>query len=773
MILLLISTAMSFGQQLLQNVRGTIVDCETLQPLPGANIVVTTTEPMRGASSDKNGYFKIERVPVGRHNFQAMFMGYENFVLTEVLVTTAKEVVLCFELKESVLEMESIEVTADATNKDQAINSMASVSARQLTVEEASRYAGGFDDPSRLASSFAGVAGSLQNNGIVVRGNAPKGLQWRMEGIEISNPSHFADLTVLGGGGITALSSHMLSNSDFFTSAFPAEYGNALSGVFDIKMRNGNNERYEHTIQIGAIGTDVSSEGPIVKGKPYSYLFNYRYSTLAFFAPLLPKDAGGVRYQDLSFKLNFPTQAGTFSVWGLGALDHSGQTAEKDSSDWKFNQDREDGDNQQSMGAAGVTHNLVIGQSTYIHSAMAASGNAVSWKMKRLDGNLLFQPREIIQNNTWKYTFTSFVNHKFSARHSNKTGFVADNLHYDITLRNAEAMGTPLQTVVDETGDSYLLRGFTQSQFDLSGKFNLNLGFHSQYFTLNGKQTFEPRVGIRYSVTENQILTAGYGLHSQIEMIGIYLAQQTTPSGIYQPNKKLDFSKSHHFVLGYENHLTNNLRIKIEPYYQMLFDIPVIDDSSFSLLNLERNWFINSPLVNKGTGQNMGVDVTLERFLKDGYYYLITASVFDSKYKGGDGVERNSRFNRNYVVNVLGGKEWHFGGTSKTRMLGLNGKITLMGGDRITPVRYDPASEEVVDENMRAFSDRKPNVYYADVTISYKIITPRVTHSWSLQMINALGRKEFYGYRYNLHNQKIDKEEELLMIPNISYKIEF
>lgn len=769
----MIWTAAICGQELTQTVRGTVVDRETQHPLPGANIVVTTTNPLRGASSDKNGYFKIERVPVGRHHFQAMFMGYENYLLSEVLVTSAKETVLRFELKESSIEMESIEVTADASNKDQAINSMASVSARQLTVEEASRYAGGFDDPSRLASSLAGVAGSLQNNGIVIRGNAPKGLQWRMEGIEITNPSHFADLTVLGGGGITALSSHMLANSDFLTGAFPAEYGNASSGIFDIRLRNGNDERYEHTFQIGGIGTDVSSEGPIIKGKPYSYLFNYRYSTLAIFAPLLPKDAGAVRYQDLSFKFNFPTQAGTFSLWGLGALDRSGQSAEKDSGDWIFNQDREDGDNSQSMGAVGITHNLIIGQNTYVHSAAAASGNDVSWKMKRLDGNLDFQPREYIRNHTWKYTVTSFVNHKFSSRHSNKTGFVADNLHYDITLRNAQTMGAPLETIVDENGGSFLFRCFSQSQFDVGGKLGFNVGFHAQYFTLNGRKTFEPRAGVRYNLTSNQTLTAGYGLHSQLEMIGIYLAQRTTPSGVDRPNKDLDFSKSHHLVLGYENRLSQAMRIKIETYYQRLFDIPVIRDSSFSLLNLEKEWFINAPLVNKGTGHNIGLDVTLERFLSDGYYYLITGSVFDSKYKGGDGVERSTRFNRNYVINILGGKEWQFGGAARTRLLGLNGKFTWMGGDRITPVTYNPETEEVEDIGTSAFSKRKPSIYYADITVSYKIIAPRVTHSWALQLINALGRKEFYGYRYDLQKRRVMKEEELLMIPNISYKIEF
>lgn len=761
------------SQEITQTIRGTVVDRESNSPLPGANIVVITCDPMRGASSDLKGRFRIERVPVGRQTIQASYLGYETFTYRDILVGSGKEVILNFELAESALEMESVEITATADNKDQPINSMASVSARQLSVEEASRYAGGFDDPSRLASSFAGVAGSLQNNGIVIRGNAPKGLQWRMEGIEISNPSHYADIVVLGGGGITALSSHMLSNSDFITSAFPAEYGNALSGVFDIRLRSGNNEKYERTFQLGALGTDLSAEGPFMKGHPSSFLFNYRYSTLALFAPLLPEDAGGIRYQDLSFKLNFPTDIGQLSLWGLGAIDHGSQTAERDTNDWKYNQDREQAVNDQRMGAVGVAYHVVLGQSTHFHAGSAASGNAIFWKMKRLDELLAFHPRESIRHNTWKYTFSSFINHKFSARHTSKTGMVIDRLNYDIRLRHALATSSPLETTVDERDGSYLIRAYSQSRLELSPRLGLTLGLHHQYFTLNGRRTWEPRLGLRVALTPRQTWTIGYGLHSQLEMIGIYLARQTTSSGIVQPNKHLDFSKSHHVVAGYEHRLADDARLNIEAYYQHLFDIPVIKDSSFSILNIQREWFMNEPLVNKGRGHNVGLDVTLERFLRDGVYWMLTGSIFDSKYTGGDGVERNTRFNRRFVVNALAGKEWTFGGNTRTRILGVNGKITWMGGERLTPVFYDPVTEEVKDDGTRAFETRKPTVYYADVTVSYKVIKPGLTHNWSLQLINALGRKESYGYRYNLRSGTIDKEEELLMIPNISYKIEF
>ena len=182
----------AFNQDITQVVRGKVVDEESQMPLPFTTIVVLTLDPVMGTTSDDNGYFRLEKVPVGRHNIQVSFMGYESKVIPELLVTSGKEIVLDIGLIEKVEMMDEVVVKA-YTQKDKPLNSLSMVSARTFSVEEAQRYAGGFDDPARLASSFAGVAtGYLDDNGIIVRGNAPKGLLWRLEGIEIPNPNHFA-----------------------------------------------------------------------------------------------------------------------------------------------------------------------------------------------------------------------------------------------------------------------------------------------------------------------------------------------------------------------------------------------------------------------------------------------------------------------------------------------------------------------------------------------------------------------------------------------------
>lgn len=762
------------AQVITQVVRGTVYDRESQVPLPGANVVVLSTNPVMGAVSDAEGKFRLSQVPVGRHNIQVSFLGYEPYSIQEIMVTSSKEVVLNIELKESATQLNAVEVKA-YSNKEQPINAMASISARQLSVEEASRYAGGFDDPARLAAVFAGSSSTMSNNGIVIRGNAPKGLIWRMEGVEISNPSHFADVTTFGAGGITALSSQMLANSDFYTSAFPAEYGNALSGIFDLRIRNGNNEKFEHTVSVGTIGTDISSEGPLGRNSKASYLFNYRYSTFALLAPLLPDDAGGVRYQDFSFKLNFPTKkAGVFSLWGLGANDHSGTKVEEDSADWFYDQDREDSKVYTRNGALGFNHKIIVGKNSYLHTSIAASGNGVSSKTKRMMQSMTLLPVEDIGYDTWKYTLASVFNTKLSARHTNRTGFSANWMFYNFDIAQDEFYTGNLESFTNDDGNSQLLRLYTQSKYDLTKRLSLTAGADYIYFTLNSKSLLEPRASLSWQANARNKFTLGYGLHSQTEILSFYFAEVDHASGKTQPNKSLGFTKAHHWVAGYDVLLSAHSHLKTEVYYQELFDVPVIPGTSFSMLNLDQDWFFSDSLVNKGTGRNYGMDITYERFLNNGFYYLATLSLFDSRYKGGDNIERDTRYNRQYVVNILGGKEWKVG-KNNNNILSLNGRVNFTGGGLISPVDEDLslAHRKVEFDETKAFSERTPDVTYVDLTFSYTKNKAKYSSTWSVKLMNVLGREDFLGYRYNYKTHAIDKEEELTMVPNISYKIEF
>jgi hypothetical protein len=752
-----------------QTVRGTVFDRDARVPLPGANVVVLDTDPLLGGTTDVEGRFVLARVPVGRQALRVSFVGYEPVVLPEVLVGTGREVVLEVGLRERVVEGEEV-IVRPAAQDGRPLNDMAAVSARSFSVEETRRYAGAVDDPARLASAFAGVSttGGVQENALVVRGNAPKGVLWRLEGVEIPNPNHFAGLSVAGGGGLTLFSGQLLADSDFFTSAFPAEYGNALSAVFDVRFRAGNPATREHAAQVGLLGVEVASEGPFARGKPSTYLFNYRYSTLGLLMPLLPTE-GGVTYQDLAFKLAFPTRRlGRFEAWGLGGLDGQRLVENPDSTTWEYELwDRTRFDLDLGVGAAGLSHHLVLGPGTYLRTTAAATAQHTAWDQQRLDDALVLRPDLALRGTTGRLVLGAALHHKFGPRHVSRTGVTAQRLFYDLDLQAAPEDGRPLEALVREDGSGLLLQAYTQSQLRTPGGLTFDLGVHAQHFTLTGGTALEPRAGVRWAVDDRQALSLGYGLHSQLEDLRLYLLR----AGGAQPNRDLGFTRAHHAVAGYERRLGEALRLRLEGYYQHLFDVPVIADGTFSLLNWRQDWTFAAPLVNEGAGRNAGVELTLERPLRDGFYYLLTASLFRARYRGGDGLWRPTRFDQGYALNALVGREFRVG---RRGLFGANLRLVAVGGERRSPVdeAASRAREEVVYDEARAFAERAPALGLLDVTLTYRIDRSRYAEVWALQLKNALGTKDTV-LDYNFALDAVEEVREGFPLPVLSYKIEF
>ena len=613
-----------------QTLRGVVNDRASGHPIPYATIQLTDI-PGLGMMCDSLGRFALPKVPVGRHSVQASFMGYESATVREILVTSAKEVYLEIALQESVNELS--EVVVRAHNRNEAMNKMAVAGARMLSVEEASRYAGGFDDPARLVASFAGVTPSVSNNGISIHGNAPHLLQWRLEDVEIPNPNHFADIATLGGGILSSLSAQVLGNSDFFTGAFPAEYGNAVSGVFDMKLRNGNNQRNENTFQVGIMGIDFASEGPLSKKHKASYIFNYRYSTTG----LLNVDLGGkMDYQDLNFKLNFPTRhAGTFAIWGTALLDKYKSSLEKNPDKWDYLEDAGQGRSTQYMAAGGVTHRHFFNENTLLKTTLAGTYSDQEAIQTTYDRE--FNPSPNIDQNSrsTNLILTSSLNRKVNNRFTNKTGLTFTQMFYNMNLELAPFIDQPLETISKGDGNTSLISAYNSSAWGINDKLSLNFGLHGQLLTLNNRWTLEPRASLKWQTNTRTSFALAYGMYSRMEKMDVYFVK-TQSTGDRSVNKNLDFTKAHHLMLSFAYKVSENTSLKVEPYIQFLYDVPVMRDSSFSVLNRDE-FFVENALVNKGRGRNFGVDFTWERALNKGLYYMITASLFDSRYCGGDG----------------------------------------------------------------------------------------------------------------------------------------
>lgn len=758
------------AQEIKQNIKGQVIDDASLVPLAFVNVVILNTTSINGTATDENGNFILENLTPGRYTIQASFLGYETSIIKDIQLTSSKEAQITIRLTENIATLDEI-VVKTTNQKEKAINKHALVSAKMLSVEEASRYAGGFDDPARLASSFAGVASNVANNAISIRGNAPKFTQWKMEGIEIPNPNHFADLGTFGGGGLTALSSNLLTNSDFFTGAFPSEYNNALSGVFDMQMRSGNNTNQEHSAEIGLIGIDFASEGPLSKNNNSSYLVNYRYSTLSLISSLLPEDAQGIKYQDLAYKIKLPTEKwGTFSFWGIGLIDASGKKIKNDSTVWKYIEDIENENAKQYMAATGLNNRYFFKNGASLNTTLALSSNGLNFITQQLNSNLDLVPKNKIENTNYNLTFQSIFNKKINAQHSYKTDISAVSMNYDLSL--VETINDTYETLLSEKGSSALLSGFYNSIISHQ-KFTLSLGLNAQLFTLNNNKTLEPRLGIAYQIKENKEINFGYGLHSRLENLNIYFSKPLNTNE--QTNKNLDFTKAHHFVLGYNWKCTNNRHLRIEPYYQYLFNIPIIQNTNESLINNTDNWFITDTFINDGIARNYGIDLMLEKYITNGFYYLISASIFNSEFKSSNNNEwYNTKFNRNFLVNCLAGKEFKTGKENQN-LFSINFRVSYQGGDRYSPINNTASinQQEVIYDENNPFSRQNHASFVSHFTMNYQWNKKRNSQKLSLKIINANGYKENFGHRFNYINQNIELYKEVIIIPNLSYKIMF
>ena len=757
------------AQTITQTVKGKVVDKDSQAPIVGANIVIEGTNPVLGEITDAEGYYKLPSVPVGRYTIKISFIGYKPIVIPEVMITSGKELVLDVELTEDVESLD--EIIVNGRKGGEALNSMTMVSGRSITTEQTHRFAGGLDDPSRLVSAFAGVStdGDIESNAIMIRGNASTGVLWQIEGVEVPTPSHFSNAEVLGGGAITLFSNNMLATSDFFTGAFPAEYGNATSGVFDMKLRTGNNEKYEHAAQAGIMGLDFSSEGPFKKGKKASYLFNYRYSTLGLVKSFLPEEGLPV-YQDLCYKLNFPTKkAGTFTFWGIGGLSNFDMEP-LDEKEWNSLEDRRRVNADFTNGTTSLKHKILLGNS-YLQTAITATANTQDTKedLQLLDKS--YEPSSLYNFVENRYSIKSFINHKFGSRHTNRTGVNYTYVSYDYKMLNSDLQ--PLHLVADSKGETSYWQAFTQSKINITSNLSLTAGLHALYLNLNDKSSIDPRVGLKWK-SNVHTFSAGYGIQSQVQYFNIYFIERENNGATVLPNKNLDLLQAQHFVLGYEYQVNPSTYIKIEPYFQVLSNIPVVENSSVAIVNIPHFHTFDEVMISTGEGRNYGVDITLERKLAKGFYYMVTGSIFESKYKGDDGVERNTAYNNKYVVNLLAGKEWKRK-KNPNNIFGASGRLYLKGGNRISPVDEQASVnfQDVVTDDTRAFEDARPGFYRTDISLYYRRNKPKYSTLLTLQINNVLASPIYYNREFNYQTNQVEKIIEGDPFPSLSYKIEF
>jgi len=777
---LLLQTGFSLvnAQSFTQTIRGKVIDQVTQTSLPGATVVLLNSSPLKGTATDVNGNFKLENVPVGIQSLQISFLGYKELAVPNINVTSGKEVVLNISMEENIVLGKEVVITAEV-KKDRPLNEFTTVSGRTFSVEETQKYAAAVNDPARMSTAFAGVVSTDDgNNAIAIRGNSPNGMQWRMEGVEIPGPNHFS-MEGTSGGGISILSSQLLTNSDFLTGAFASEYGNALSGVFDMKLRKGNDRKTEYTLQAGVLGTDLAVEGPFKKDYNGSYLVNYRYSTLSMLSAIGVSVGDGVTtFQDLSFNIYLPTRkSGSFSLWGFGGLSNQNSDAKKDSTKWESSYDQYNFNYKSNTGAVGLSHFIMTDEKSYLKTTLVASGTMRGGALGKLDKSYSEIPERNENFDQNKLAVNSVYTRKINSKNSMKTGVIATVNFYDLQMAYRNESNTAIETQIKTKGNALTLQSFAQWNYHPVEKLTMVAGVHYLLYSENNTFSVEPRASVKYELNKKQSVSFGFGLHGQTQPVGVYFAQTQNADGSTSfPNNNLEITKALHYVVGYDRTVSKFVHMKLEAYYQSLYNVPVgIDkNNTFSILNNEYG-FVTDPLVNTGKGINKGLELTLEHYLHSEMYFLLSSSLYDSKYQSSSGQWFNTRFNGKFACSFTGGKEFKTGRGFGNRIVGLNIKTIYSGGLRSTPIDYaaSVAAGETKYIEAEAYSIQEKNYFRTDVKFSVKRNRKKSTVTWSLDIQNVTNNKNVYGSYFDPLTATTKVSYQAPLIPVLAYRIDF
>lgn len=777
-----------------QTIRGAVLDQQSETPLIGATVQLlgaTGESTSLGAMTDTEGRFTLTEVPVGRQVIRISYLGYETQTVPNILVTAGREVQLDLRLQESFASLNEVVIDGRA-DKDRPVNEMAAISARQFDTEQVLRYSGGRNDVAKLVANFAGVAANNDaRNDIIIRGNSPTGVLWRLEGIPMPNPNHYSTLGTTGGP-VSALNPNMIATSDFLTGAFPAEYGNATAGVFDIALRTGNRDRHEYTVQLGAFsGLEALAEGPLNRKNNGSFAVAYRHSftELASTVGLNFGTAATPRYKDLTFNADLGnTKAGKFSVFGIGGLSAIDFLASEIDTTDLFANPEENAYVTSRFGLLGLKHSLLLNDRSYLRTVLSVSysGNTYESDDLVIDEGRPFRTNEVDDSQV-TYRLSSYFNTKINQRLTVRAGALAQI--FSLNSRADTRDNTPdfngdgkpdWWTQRDFDGAFSQLEAYGQAVYRLTGRLTLNGGLHALYFDETQDFALEPRAAINWQLAPKNTLSLGYGMHHQNQPLPVFLFREQQPDGTtVATNKNLDFTRSQHLILGYDVKPGANWRVKAEAYYQWLNQVPVeAFASSFSLLNAGADFIFpeRGSLVNDGTGTNFGVELTVEKFFSRGWYGLFTVSLFDSRYKGSDGLERNTAFNGRYVANALAGREFALGSSGR-RFLTVDTKVTAAGGRPYTPVNLAAsraAGEEVLFDDQ-AFSLRYDAYFRWDVKIGMRINSARrkLSQTFFIDFQNVTNRQNIFAQRYNTVREEIGRVDQIGFFPDLLYRIEF
>lgn len=770
-----------------QIIRGQIVDRTTGQGLENAYVELLNYTPKITALSLENGAFELKNVPVGHQRIRVEIRGYYETVYSEYVVA-GKQSVITIAMDEEVSQSIVVVEAEGSKRKDKGryrnaktavTDEMNTVSVHAFNIEEVTKYVGGYGDPARTLTNFPGLYNiDDTQNYIVSRGNSPYGIQWMVEGVPIENPHHFA--TMGNTGSIfTLLNNNLLGNSDFVNGALSAQYHNVYSGIFDVKMRRGNNERFEFTAQLSTLGAEFVAEGPFKK-KGASFAIALRTGIFDLLQ-VIGADIGSnaiPRFYDANLKIDIPTKrAGHFSIFGFGGLsDVDILDAEKDTSDL-FAEPNIDLYVNNGLALVGIKHVMPFDKQTSLTTTLSYLLEDGHSYRDSIQQDTIWMPHFDVKNFRQRIGLSSILNKKFTPKFVLKTGVHA-YLHF-ISIWERWLQRDETKTWAEDI--HVLTSAFVQGQYKFSSRLVLTLGVQGMYWSLNKDSwAVEPRLAFNWYIGKRHKLSLGYGWHSKIQTFPMSFLVKKLPDGSYdQTNRALGPTRSHHLVLSYDVYLTKFWGIRSNIYAQYTTNIAVQNQpSSISLANYGATSLYPDVVgwQSTGTAFSYGAELSIEKYFSHGYYGLVSGTYQRAFYRASDLVWRNSAFDAQYIANMVVGKEFKIGKQKRNALYG-DLRFNLHGGLPYVPVDLEASKivgREVLDYS-NAYNQRLGIYKRIDLRLGIRINhrKKRISHHIYVEVINLANFKNDLTEVYDPINEEVIRTKQFGFVPNLFYQIRF
>ncbi len=769
-----------------QTLRGTVRNIDNGLPVVGALVTVQgqrSEDVPAEIRTDSAGRYLFGPLRPGYYTFRVGAQSFDNQILAEINVAAGKERLLDIGLHPSASQLPEVTIAADQPGRRMT----QPLSEIPLTRDQTLRFPATFFDPARLAMAYPGVSQTDDGtNPMSIRGNSPASVRWHLEGVDVVNPNHlpnggtFSDLPAGASGGVLMFSAQLLDNSSLLTGNYPTSIGDAQGGVMDIYLRPGNNRQHEFTVQAGLIGLDLAAEGPLAKKENApSYLVNYRYSTVGLLSQMgVSFGDEEINFQDFSFNLNFPgKKGGGWSVFGMGGLSEN-QFVHKDSADLEVGKDRYDISFTSKTGVVGTRGLIRLGAKTWLKPSFALSAQSnerIAQEAAPRPGSLI---REENTSSEARAAGALSIEHAFTNHLRLQGGINISNINYryNASAFIGDVPGNFLESpITTQSGWGWVQLDWKSR----SEKTNIQIGANHSYLGIRKSASLQPRLTLTQRINQRQRISLAYGLYSQMQPLWAY-AIDVNGSAPGNPNLDLKPTEAQHVGLQYTWNNGRNWVVKAGLYYQDLSNVPVSADgrTTFSLLNYNDPTRLEA-LANTGAGKNKGVEINVERYLRQGWFLLTNVSLFDSQYRGSDGVWRSTRWDLGHLANLTLGKEWaRDKGTEKVRAFGLNGRAVWSGGYRAMPVDLIRSSSNVLSKTIfdesNGFSEQFPDYFRIDLRIYWKrSLGNRRNSTFAMDLQNVTMQKNLAYYFYDSYTQKIEAKYQLELIPNISWRLEF